>query len=85
MVDEDRNCIEVLHQLSAVQGALDRVRRQVLETHLHGCVPEAVAEGRVEDVLDELLAATFGSAPPPQQGPHHCHPEATVAQVAAGA
>ncbi|MEX2134493.1 MAG: metal-sensing transcriptional repressor, partial [Acidimicrobiia bacterium] len=43
MVEDDRYCIDVLHQLSAVQGALDRVRRDILEAHLRGCVPEAVA------------------------------------------
>jgi DNA-binding FrmR family transcriptional regulator len=72
MVDEDRYCIDVLHQLSAVQGALQRVRREVLEAHLRGCVPEAMAEGRVDDIVDELLAAAFGSAPPTHDGEHHC-------------
>lgn len=71
MVEEDRYCIDVLHQLSAVQGALDRVRRDILEAHLRGCVPEAVAGGRVDDVVEELLAAAFGgsSLSPPE---HHC-------------
>lgn len=72
MVEEDRYCIDVLHQLSAVQGALDRVRRDILEAHLRGCVPEAVAEGRTEDIVDELMAATFGAAPRPGSD-HHCH------------
>jgi DNA-binding FrmR family transcriptional regulator len=74
MVEEDRYCIDVLHQLSAVQGALDRVRREVLEAHLRGCVPEAVAEGRVDDIIEELLTATFGSAPHSQFEAHHCMP-----------
>jgi CsoR family transcriptional regulator, copper-sensing transcriptional repressor len=74
MVEQDRYCIDVLHQLSAVQGALDRVRREVLEAHLRGCVPEAVAEGRVDDIIEELLMATFGSAPHSQLEAHHCMP-----------
>lgn len=72
MVEEDRYCIDVLHQLSAVEGALERVRRDILEAHLRGCVPEAVSEGRTEDIVDELMAATFGAAPRPG-GAHHCH------------
>ena len=72
MVEDDRYCIDVLHQLSAVQGALDRVRRDILEAHLRGCVPEAVAQGRTEDIVDELMAATFGAAPRPGAA-HHCH------------
>lgn len=72
MVDEDRYCIDILHQLSAVQGALDRVRRDVLEAHLRGCVSESISEGRVaDDVVDELLAATFG-AEPGSSPRHHC-------------
>ncbi len=83
MVEEDRYCIDVLHQISAVQGALDRVRRDILEAHLRGCVPETVAEGRVDDVVDELLAATFGAAPGTSE--HHCeHAEVTLSVAAAG-
>lgn len=84
MVEDDRYCIDVLHQLSAVQGALDRVRRDVLEAHLRGCVPEAVAEGRVDDVVDELLAATFGAAPG-SMADHQCqHTEEPSSVAAAG-
>jgi hypothetical protein len=46
----------------------------VLEAHLRGCVPEAVAEGRVDDIIEELLTATFGSAPHSQVEAHHCMP-----------
>lgn len=81
MVDDDRYCIDVLHQLSAVQGALERVRREVLEAHLRGCVPEAVAEGRIEDIVDELLTATFGSALPHHGEAHHCLPVAASAEA----
>jgi DNA-binding FrmR family transcriptional regulator len=84
MVEDDRYCIDVLHQLSAVQGALDRVRRDILEAHLRGCVPEAVAEGRVDDIVDELLAATFGTAPG-SRSEHHClHADVTPSMAAAG-
>jgi CsoR family transcriptional regulator, copper-sensing transcriptional repressor len=80
MVEDDRYCIDLLHQLSAVQGALERVRRQILEAHLRGCIPEAVAQGRVDDVVDELLAAAFGASPGTTEASHQCHP-----RVAAGA
>lgn len=84
MVEDDRYCIDVLHQLSAVQGALDRVRRDILEAHVRGCVPEAVAEGRVDDVVDELLAAAFGAAPA-SRPEHHCeHAEGTPSVAVTG-
>ncbi|HEX6145716.1 MAG TPA: metal-sensitive transcriptional regulator [Acidimicrobiia bacterium] len=81
MVDDDRYCIDVLHQLSAVQGALERVRREVLEAHLRGCVPEAVAEGRIDDIVDELLTAAFGSAPTHHGEAHHCLPITAAAEA----
>jgi DNA-binding FrmR family transcriptional regulator len=84
MVEEDRYCIDVLHQISAVQGALDRVRRDILEAHLRGCVPEAVADDRVDVIVDELMAATFGAAPG-SRAEHHCqHTEPAPSAAATG-
>ncbi len=63
MVDVGRYCFDVLHQVSAIQGALAAVRRELLEVHLRECVPAALAEGRLEALIEELLAATFGAEP----------------------
>jgi len=74
MVEEDRYCIEVLHQLAAVDGAIQRTRREILESHLRGCVPEAMAEGRIDEAVDELVGAALGVAGR-HHGPgevHHC-------------
>ena len=76
MVDEHRDCVEVLYQLSAVQGAVERVRHQILESHLRSCVPEAISTAGVGDIVDDLLSATFGSAPPPPREVRRCHPDA---------
>ena len=55
MIAEDRYCIDVLTQVSAVQAALDGVARQLLEHHLHGCVQHAVKSGNGERAIDEAL------------------------------
>ena len=60
MVESDRSCADVLHQLSAVQGALDVVRRDLLERYLRDCLESSVATGGVDDLVDELLTATYG-------------------------
>ncbi len=66
MVEADRYCIDILHQLSAVEAAITRARRDILEGHLRGCVAEAVRDGGIGigDVADEVLAAVFGNGQP---------------------
>lgn len=85
MVDEDRYCIDVIHQLSAVQGALDGIKRDIIEAHLQSCVPEAAAEGRMDDIVQELMAAVFGSAPGRKKSAHSCHADAPSITVQSGA
>jgi CsoR family transcriptional regulator, copper-sensing transcriptional repressor len=55
MIDEDRYCIDVLTQVSAVQAALDALALQLLEHHLHGCVQHAVKSGNGDRAIDEAL------------------------------
>jgi len=57
MVDEDAYCPEVMKQLSAVQGSLERASRLVLRNHLETCVAAAMQAGRTEEIVDELMEA----------------------------
>jgi DNA-binding FrmR family transcriptional regulator len=57
MVDEDRYCIDVLTQISAAQAALDKVALGLLDQHARHCVVGGHAEGRPEELADEILAA----------------------------
>jgi CsoR family transcriptional regulator, copper-sensing transcriptional repressor len=45
MVAEDRYCIDVITQLSAVRAALRRVEEEVLRDHVAHCVEHAIASG----------------------------------------
>ena len=56
MIAEDRYCIDILTQVSAVQSALDALALKLLEHHLHGCVAHAVKSGDGEHAIDEALA-----------------------------
>jgi DNA-binding FrmR family transcriptional regulator len=57
MVDEDRYCIDVLTQMSAVQSALDSVALMLLRDHTEHCVAEAIRSGDGDDKVRELSEA----------------------------
>ena len=57
MVHENRPCPEVLVQVAAVRGALDRVARIILDEHLTQCIGRAAKEGNIDTEIEELKAA----------------------------
>lgn len=57
MVQENRPCPDVLVQIAAVRGGLDRVARVILDEHLSECITRAVDEGNIEAEVDALKAA----------------------------
>jgi CsoR family transcriptional regulator, copper-sensing transcriptional repressor len=61
MVEEDRYCIDVVTQLSAVSAALRRVEEEILRDHVAHCVEHAIASGdkgeqrrKVAELMDVL-------------------------------
>ena len=56
MVDDERYCIDVLTQISAIQAALDKVALGLLDDHARHCVVEADGPDR-EERTAELMAA----------------------------
>lgn len=57
MVEQDEYCVDVMKQVSAAQASLERVNRLVLKNHLETCFSEAVAEGRGQSAVAELVDA----------------------------
>jgi len=59
MIDEEKYCIDILTQISAVNSALQSVALGLLDEHLNHCVSHAVAEGgaEAEGKLAEASAA----------------------------
>jgi DNA-binding FrmR family transcriptional regulator len=57
MVAESRPCPEVLVQIAAVKGAIDRVSRLILDEHLTECVARAAKEGNIEAEMEQLKSA----------------------------
>lgn len=57
MIQESRPCPDVLIQVAAVRGALDRVARMILDEHLTECIARAAQAGNIEVEIEELKAA----------------------------
>jgi CsoR family transcriptional regulator, copper-sensing transcriptional repressor len=57
MVEEDRYCIDVLTQISAIQAALDKVALGLLDEHVKHCVVEGQGPGTREELTDEVMGA----------------------------
>jgi CsoR family transcriptional regulator, copper-sensing transcriptional repressor len=56
MVDEERYCIDILTQVSAIQAALDRVALELLDDHTRHCVVGATEANR-DEKTQELMSA----------------------------
>ncbi len=57
MVEEDRYCIDVLTQISAIQAALDKVALGLLDDHVKHCVVGGEGPGSQVELTDEMMAA----------------------------
>lgn len=53
MIEEDRDCSEVLIQIAAVRSAINNVGKIILKDHINHCVVDAV-ENDDKEVLEEL-------------------------------
>ena len=55
MVEDDKYCIDILTQISAVQNALDKVALELLKSHSRHCLALASKQDRIKKA-DELVA-----------------------------
>ena len=54
MVEDDRYCIDIVTQISAVRAALRRVEEEVLGDHVSHCVEHAIASGDKADQRQKI-------------------------------
>jgi DNA-binding FrmR family transcriptional regulator len=59
MVEEGRDCSDILVQIAAVRSAVGQVGRVVLEDHVESCLLTAAADGTADEVWMDLQKA-FG-------------------------
>ena len=55
MVENDRYCVDILHQISAIQSAMNKVSLALLEDHTHHCVVKAIKGQDGEAAMKELM------------------------------
>lgn len=55
MIEDDRECVEILRLIASVSGALRGAWTEVLNDHLSSCIRESVANKDMSQ-LDELIA-----------------------------
>ncbi len=58
MIEEEKYCVDILHQISAVAGALEQVSKIVMKRHLESCVTAAIKTGTSKErdrKLNELM------------------------------
>lgn len=57
MVDDDRYCIDVLTQISAIRSALDKVALSLVDDHARNCMSAGVRATQREAQVSELVGA----------------------------
>jgi CsoR family transcriptional regulator, copper-sensing transcriptional repressor len=58
MIEEERYCIDILHQFKAVQSALNTVELKILKSHVEGCLKDSIKckdSDRTQELIDEVM------------------------------
>ncbi len=61
MIEDDRYCIDIIQQITALVAAADEVALLILENHIEGCVADAIrgqhGEGHMKELMETLRKA----------------------------
>ena len=55
MIEEDRYCMDVSHQIVAAEAILNKANREVLKAHIQGCVKDSIESGDADGKVQEIL------------------------------
>ena len=55
MMEDDVYCIDVMHQLQAVESGLKGTGNLLLENHLKSCVADAIKKGKADESIEEIM------------------------------
>ncbi len=59
MIEDDRYCVDISHQLLAVSAIIKKANKMVIKGHMEGCVKEALQSGN-EERKEEILSEVYG-------------------------
>lgn len=61
MIEEDRYCIDIVQQLTALCAAADEISLLILQSHIEGCVTDAIrgqhGEGHIKELMETIRKA----------------------------
>lgn len=55
MMEEDAYCIDVMHQIQAIESGLKGTGNLLLENHLKCCVSDAIKKGKADESITEIM------------------------------
>lgn len=58
MIEDEKSCVDILLQISAVRGALDQVSKILMTRHIESCVRDSLSAGSERErsqKIDELV------------------------------
>lgn len=56
MIEDDRYCVDISHQVMAAEAVLQKANREILTAHLKYCIKDAADPDDKEKKVDELVA-----------------------------
>jgi DNA-binding FrmR family transcriptional regulator len=64
MVEEERYCVDILIQISAIKSAINKVGTIILENHIKGCVTNSIkseaidSDNTIQELMDTIIKFT---------------------------
>lgn len=55
MTESDEYCIDIIHQLNAVESGLKESSNLLLQNHLNTCVADAISQGKKDEAIAEIM------------------------------
>ena len=55
MVEDDRYCMDISHQLMAAEAMLNKVNKEILTAHLKHCVSHAETQEARDEKIEEFI------------------------------